>query len=513
MTEGAQTVSRDAAGPVTGSPPASSSWWLGRLGRDSLVYGLAAGTNKFLGFLLLPLYTRIFSPADYGVLDVIATITALAGMVLTAGTETALSYYFFKQPEATERRATVTATAAYLAGINLLVAAMVWVAAPALTGLVFGSVEYAPYLQVAIIALPFGSLVALNLNVLRLEGRPWAYLGLSVPHFFLTLVLNIVLVAVLGYGLMGVFVSNVVSSLAFAGVGVVFNRRHYGGGVRLVRLGQVIRYGLPLVVGGVSMWTINFADRFFLLRYASLDEIGHYSVGLRIASIVAFATLAFRTANAPLQFQLMTNTNAREVYASTLSVFVLAASTLTVLVGAFARPLLNIVTTEAFLEAYRVVALGAWAAVLYGLYQLVSIGLLVRERTGVTGTVIGMGALVNLALLYFLVPPLGMVGAALSVALTHLTVVVVLYRAAQHEFWVPYDLAKVSKVVGCAIAVLALDWARPMTGLWLDLLAGTGAILVFAVAIHATGALDARERRWLRRAALAPFRRLGWAEP
>jgi len=37
-----------------------------QLGKDSLVYGLGGILAKGLSFLLLPVYTRIFTPADYG---------------------------------------------------------------------------------------------------------------------------------------------------------------------------------------------------------------------------------------------------------------------------------------------------------------------------------------------------------------------------------------------------------------------------------------------------------------
>ncbi len=50
--------------------------------RDSLVYGLASVLSKGLAIFLLPLYTRVLSPGDYGAYDLLITLGALANVVV-----------------------------------------------------------------------------------------------------------------------------------------------------------------------------------------------------------------------------------------------------------------------------------------------------------------------------------------------------------------------------------------------------------------------------------------------
>lgn len=470
---------------------------LRRLGKESVVYGLGGAISKFIGFLLLPLYTRLFSPADYGTLDVIVTVTSLAGIVLTAGMETALSYYFFRLEDPAERRRTITTAAAYLFGMNAAVAAVIWAFATPLTATLFGGAENALYLRVAILALPFSSLVTLNLNLLRLSRKPWRYLSLSIPHLLTTVAFNLYFVAWLRVGVIGVFYTNVIAAVAFAIVGLAVNRGLFGLVVSLPRLRQLLRYGLPLVIGGLSMWSINYLDRYFLLRYSSLEEIGQYAVGLRIASLIAFVTTAFRTANAPFQFEVSANDDAPAVYSRTLTYYVLLTSVLCVAVALFARPLLSLLATEQYFGAARVVALASFSAVAYGLYQIVSVGLLVTKRTGLVGMATGAGAAVNVLYLFMLVPSLGIFGAALATLMTHLTVVGILFVAAQRQYAIPYDLGRVARTVVTAATLIVAGSLIQPGRLLEDSAIAAGFLLLFLCSVPLLSLLERSDWRMI----------------
>jgi len=466
-----------------------------QLGKESVIYGLGGVASKFIGFFLLPVYTRVFNPADYGIMDVIATMTALAGIILTAGTETALSYYFYKFRDPVEQRKTVTTTGFYLLAINALVAAIVWLASDRLSVLAFDEGGYGVYLRVAILSIPFSSLMTLNFNVLRLQRRPWSYVGLSLSQFLFTVLLNIYLVVILRVGIIGVFWTNVIAAFLFSATGIVVNRSYFGKAFEWKRLAQLLSYGLPLVIGGLSMWSINYLDRYFLLRFSTLEQIGLYSVGLRLASVVAFLTWAFRLANAPFQFEMASEQDAPQIYSRTLTYYVLITSLICVPLSLFARPALRLLTTEAYVDAYKVVPFAAYSAVAYGAYQLVGVGLLVTKKTGFTGLAIGAGALVNTGYLFALVPPLGIVGAALAVLLTHVTVVILLYIGAQRAYFIPYDLGRVLRVLVCAGIVIGGGTLIRPQGFWADVLIAAGFCAIFLVMLPTLSLVEPREQR------------------
>ena len=50
---------------------------LKELTKDTAIYGISTMIGRFLNFILVPLYTNIFSPADYGIIQLIYAYTAI----------------------------------------------------------------------------------------------------------------------------------------------------------------------------------------------------------------------------------------------------------------------------------------------------------------------------------------------------------------------------------------------------------------------------------------------------
>ena len=51
---------------------------LKQLGKYSLVYGLGGILARSIGFFTLPIYTRIFTPADYGTIEMLGVLASFA---------------------------------------------------------------------------------------------------------------------------------------------------------------------------------------------------------------------------------------------------------------------------------------------------------------------------------------------------------------------------------------------------------------------------------------------------
>ena len=72
---------------------------LKQLGKDSIIYGLGGILAKSVSFFMLPIYTRIFSPSDYGTIEMLTVISSFVGAILAMGMDSAQSMYFFKNKE------------------------------------------------------------------------------------------------------------------------------------------------------------------------------------------------------------------------------------------------------------------------------------------------------------------------------------------------------------------------------------------------------------------------------
>ncbi len=70
---------------------------LKQLFNDSVIYGIGGVLAKGLSFFLLPVYTRIFSPAEFGNIEMMMVIVSFLTSLLVMGMDSAQSFYFFEQ--------------------------------------------------------------------------------------------------------------------------------------------------------------------------------------------------------------------------------------------------------------------------------------------------------------------------------------------------------------------------------------------------------------------------------
>jgi hypothetical protein len=94
------------------------------------VYGLGAAAGRGLQMLLVPILTRVFTPASYGVLDLLGLIGSIAALLLVMGTDAALARFFYEAEDREARRTMISSSAAWRAAVCVAFALVLWIAAP-----------------------------------------------------------------------------------------------------------------------------------------------------------------------------------------------------------------------------------------------------------------------------------------------------------------------------------------------------------------------------------------------
>ena len=217
------------------------------------------------------------------------------------------------------------------------------------------------------------------------------------------------------------------------------------------------RFGLPLVPAALALIAVNFSDRFFLVHLASLAEVGLYEIGVRIASAMVLLLTAFRMAWPAFAYSIEDDDEAKRTYAFVLTYLVLVACWLALgarAARAVARAAADAAASST--QGERVVAPLAFGGVAYAAYIVMAIGVGRARRTQFNWVVTGVAALVNVALNLILIPPYGMMGAAVATVAAYVVMFVGMTWYAQRVFPVPYQWRRVLTAVAAALALLLL---------------------------------------------------------
>lgn len=425
-----------------------------------LVYGSGRLGLQLFSIVTLPVLTREFSPAEYGIVETISTFASIVVVVATLSLNSAVQRSYFDHPDDDSKgRRTVVSTGLWvtLGWSTALCLALVASARP-LSRLFFGTDAHGDLIALALVALPLTIAVTYLQDLLRLLQRPGLYVVVSFLLAGSTVAFVLWFVVVEDAGLRGVYLGGLAAAPAPLVASWWLVRRTLALTFDFSELRVMLAYALPLIPVGAATWLMQFADRFFLLHYASVADVGLYGVGVRLANVLMLAVIAFATAWSPFVFDLYSRDPDREraVRARAFAAVGIGLGFGAVCLGVWAREFLRVVTDPAFEDGYKVVGLTLGAIVALGLNGVTMTAISLSRRTVYFALYTAYTTCVNLALNFALIPRFGTVGAAAASFVTAWTLAGLYYLRAQRLDRAPFAVAPVLALLAFAGLLIAI---------------------------------------------------------
>ena len=467
------------------------------LAHDAAIYGGVRVFLKSLAFLLVPLYARFLSPAEFGVLELVLAFTAFVDVFIALSG--VLARFYFDRDEPGWRRQTVTV---YLALTSVWPAVLIGclvLFADRLAGPVTGSAAYSSLLMIALADLFLANIVDLPMALCRLRRKPWTFAAYAASRGLTYVTLAVLLVAVWDLGVKGILIA----SLASAGVVFVVSLREYVPDlVRRVdwRLApEMISFAWPTVISAFAFYALNLLDRFFIKEFHGLADNGLYGVAFRYSQIVMVGVFAFRMGWPQWHYSWLQSDRHPQMVARGANYSLAGIGFLVVLVSAWILPLFHLLMPERFWDAAVAVAPLGLAAMATGAYAVASVGLNVTKRMRLIPVIVGVAGALAIGLYFLLIPPFSYVGAAWATATALWTLALLTGIVSQRIYAVPWDIRRlvlaIGATVGLALAALAVDAWMPSAASLPVRVALTAA---YPVALLAGGFLSPSDRGAIR---------------
>lgn len=463
--------------------------------RHGLTYAVGIMLNKGIAFLMLPVYTRFLSPADYGVLALVEmtldVISILAGAQLALG----MFRYYHKTEDAHERHAVVSTTLVALAVSYAFIGACAFAAAGPLSTLVFGDARHAPLLRIASMSLAFQSLLIVPLSFARLTDRSTLFVATNAVKLVLSLSLNILFLVYYEMGVRGIFLSTLIANV-ITGTGLlVWTLRTVGLRYSPAATRDLLRYGVPMIGTQLATFVATFGDRYFLQATGDEAVVGLYNLSYQFGFLLFMLGYApFEMIWVPKRFEIAKRADRDVVlaqgfrYANLLLLPAAAALTL------FVRDVLQLMSTPPFHPAADIVPVILIAYVLLAWVGMQDIGILVRERTSLLTLVNWVAALVALAGYALLIPRWLGFGAAVATVLSFAVRYVLTYAISQHLWPVRYDWGPVVRLTALTVVAGIAGYLVPADSLTLSIAAHSAIFVAYLAAGWTLGGLTAEDK-------------------
>lgn len=421
---------------------------LKKLGNESLVYGVAGILSRFISVFLTPIYTRIFSPADYGVIGLVITVSALLNILVILGLDNSLARWFYDEEDEHQRAVTLNTFLWSVGGIAVLFALTIFGLRDFIAVRILREPATAPLLALMAANLPLTIFAVFTTNVLRMQRRAVTTTVFTLATTLINIALNVLFVIFWRWGISGIFYAQILTSVvAVVWTLILFRRQISPLLFDWQRWREMLIFSFPLVPGSVAFWVVNLSGAYFVGLMNDTREVGLYYIGANVASLLAMITGAFQMAWGPFAYSIHKQPEAKKTYAQVLLVFLAVTCSLALGLTLFAREILLIFTTPDYLGAGLVAGLLAFNHILIGLGYIASIGTGIAKNNKAYGAAMLVSATVLVALNLILVPRFGKEGAAISILLSQAIVPAAIFWHAQKLYPIPYKFGKASAVL------------------------------------------------------------------
>jgi len=429
---------------------------LKQLGKESLIYGLSRVVGRFVSAFLVPVYTRIFIPSDYGVVDMVTTYASITTIFIVLGLDTATIIYFYGTDDIKDKKNILSTSFFSQLAMSFIMLIPPLFFSSNVSELVLDDRNYSVYFRLVALDFPFIFCIGFAQDVLRLIRKPWKYLIITLGAILSNIILTILLVVVFKKGLYGVFLSKLVVDIIFAIISIYLFRSLIVARISLYRLKQLLACGIPLIPASISYWVLDVSNRYFLRYYISLSEVGIYSIGSKMASLLMLFTGAFQLAWSPFSLSIQHEEDSKRVYANVLTYYLVIMCGMGVGLSIFSLEILKIFTTKLYYGASIIVPYLVFSVMSSGVYYIISIGVNITKKTSHIGWTTMVSAGASIALNFILIPRYGIVGASIASCISTWLSPILLYFVSQHYYPINYKLGKVAIILSSSIILIII---------------------------------------------------------
>ena len=469
--------------------------YLRRLATTGAAYTASSVLSKLIAVFLLPIYTAYLSPSDYGAAEVMLASVIAASIVIRLGVIEAILRFYYLAGE--DRRQVVATGFAALFWVSTLAAALALPFAGPISEALLDRDEPA-LARLAILGLWTLTLWEYLLALLRLDERARLYFGLTVANVVVTIPITVYLVAVPELGAEAILIGNFGVGAAFLLWRLWIERRRLRLGIDRRLLRRMLRFGLPTMPAELTLYSLNFIDRILIVRLAGLAEAGLYALAIKFANGMQVLSRGFQLAFPPLAYSIADDDDARRAYSLIFTWFAALCAFGVAGLWLLSRTLVDVLAAPEYAQAHEAIGPLATGVALYSMYLVLVVILGRTGRTEFNFPATAAGTATNVVLNVVLIPPLGILGAALALIAAYVVVLALMYVLTQRLFPVPYEWGRLALLVAVTAATVGAGEALLPTDGVVAAVSRTALWLAMPVLLWASGFLTAAERRALR---------------
>lgn len=464
------------------------------IGVDAIFQYAGSGVQLFSGLVFYLIAVRLFNTASIGAIALFVAIVGLFNIIFSFGLSTAsqhfTSYSLGKGDYASVRRI-VYRILEISFGLSIAGLITLQILAGEISVIFLHSGSYTVLVRILGVVLfgniMFGILNGVILGIQQFRLSALISIVIWITYYFGALVFALYLrsidTIVFGW-ILGIFLG-VTTELAV----VLSAIRKYLGEGKPPNNSYLFRYSFPILLSGLISYGAGYADRFVVSGLMSLSELGVYNFSLLIASAISFLAVPFNNILMP-KFSEFYGRGEKHLIASTAEVSTTLLSYFYVPsalgIAALSPIILDFLGGSQYVPGALPLRIIMFVSALFISQNILTQAIASIRRTRLFLYSSGLALAGNVVVSILLIPPFGLVGAALGFSTVYAITFLILYYVARKESVVSMDMIGIAKVWAASIIMfIIVDLISDLLGLhiiYLPVYILTGALIYIGLA-------------------------------
>jgi len=428
--------------------------------KHMVVYGLGSVAQSAATFLFIPLYTEYWSVEEYGAFSYLTLLGVVFGGIFYLGIASALPRSYFDYDDEEDRKA-VFSTSFYLLCLGAIAQITIgYFGAETLSVWLLDTPDYAEMVFLSITSSAVIFVSYLFYTYMRLKRHSGLVLTFSLGALAVSLGLVYYFVAILEEGILGAFKGQLYTQIGLLGLLLFrFARETLVMAFRVSEMQIQLMFGAGVVLSSFAGMTNQWIGQFFLEKYMSLNDVGIYALGAKLASLLNIILIMpmVQIWN-PMMMEYRTSDTIKTLFSDVLFYYFLFGVYLLLATSLFVGDFLPLVTgSDDFLASAPIIPFIMFGILIFGSVNIFTAGLFYERKSFQMAIPHYVGAILNVVLCITLIPIYGLWAAVLTTTVVYCMAPFVVYSLAKKYFSFDIKWLRLFKLFALGAIILIIN--------------------------------------------------------
>lgn len=413
-----------------------------------------------MGFVLLPLYTRFMSVADFGIVNSMQTFSGILMVFFTLALERSAYRVYYDYTDPSEKKMFFGTMLIGIFIASVIIGGSCFLFSSQIQK-IFESISFYPFFALTILYTFCMAYFNVTQIIALVQHKSIRYFVIAVSAFFVTNLLSIYFVVFKGHGALGMIEGTAIGYGIMLPVCIFILKKEVVFSFRFDIFKNILNFCAPMLPILISAWISNLSDRIFIDHYFTQNEVGLYSLGYKIGSLILFIAGAFQMAYNPIFYELANSENQQEAKITLEkynNIFIMVVSVMSLSIFLFCKEVIGFLFHERYAEA-----------IVYG--KIICVAFMISQCGGIFNSMIYQHkktdrymyivifcALVNLGLNYLLIPRFGPLMAPVTTLINSLLIFSLSFWVARKCYFIPLNWTVFFMLLSCFAVIEGLDY-------------------------------------------------------